>query len=303
MDIMRRETLSFMLKFAFPAVIVGVILLPNISIAILKHSEHKFRSVEHPTLEERLVFSEIIDVPASKPVKVKLPKDVAKGLGLLSLEIKLPKSMKLIVNVSEVLNPPPPLEEFLLISIFDITFRDAETGEIVEPSGRIYFSVSKDFFESTKFDPKKVVMLKFRGDWIRLRTEMLGEDNGSYYYVAETKSFSVFAIAVYRIASENCSECHPDVATELSMSPYHNFNCTFCHPGMSRNVTCVQCHFDIGSFSAHKNFIEWAENNSLMMGSNEACIGCHTNAKIPIYNVTERTHLSFTFDMAELHGR
>ncbi len=289
-----------MLKFAFPSILVGMIVLPA-SIPLLTQPEHKLRSAEHPLLEEKLIFSETIFVPASKPVKVKVPKEVARSLGLLSLEIKLPKSMKSIVNISKVLNPPPPLEEFLLVSVFDVTFRDAETGEIVEPSGRIYFSVSKDFLESAGLDPKNVVMLKFHGNWIRLKTEMLGEDNESYYYVAETDSFSVFAIAVYRVVSENCSECHPDVATELSMSPYHNFNCTFCHPGMSRNVTCVQCHFDIGNFSAHKKFIEWAENNSLMMGSNEACIGCHTNAKIPIYNVTERTHLSFTFDMAELH--
>ncbi len=303
MRITRHLALSLLLKLTIPAIIVGLIILPNLALVILKGqvAPSKPKAIKQIKYEAIPVFSEVIEVPEHTPVKVKLPPEKSKELGLLAIEIKLSQKMKVIVNVSKIITPLIPNEEYDILSEVEIVFKDVETGRILEPSGLIYFHVPKDFLKAKRYDPKKVVMLKFHNGWIKLKTEMLGEDNANYYYVAETESFSVFAIAVVRIVSENCTECHQDVATELSMSPYHNFNCTFCHPGMSRNVTCVQCHLDIGNFSAHKKFIEWAENDTLMMGSNEACIGCHTYAKIPIYNITERTYISFSSDIRELH--
>lgn len=303
MKITESSAWSSLLKITVPAIIIGLIILPNIALVILKGhvAPSKPKPIKQPKYEAIPVFSEVIEVPEQTPVKVKLPPEKSKELGLLAMEIKFPQRAKVIINVSKIVTPFIPSEEYDILSEFEIVFKDAETGKILEPSGFIYFHIPKDFLKAKGYDPKKVVMLKFHEVWTKLKTEMLGEDNVSYYYVAETESFSVFAIAVVRIASENCTECHQDVATELSMSPYHNFNCTFCHPGMSRNVTCVQCHFDIGNFSAHKKFIEWAENNTLMVGSNEACIGCHTSANIPIYNITERTYISFSSDIRKLH--
>ena len=300
MTITKRSDVSLPLKLTVPAIIVGLIILPNVTLVILKppYKPEISKPMRYNTV---LLFSDVVDVPEHKSVKIKIPPEVSEEIGLLAIVIKLPQSMRVIVNVSKVATPLIPSEEYDILSEMEITFRDAITGKIVRPSGSLYFYVPKDFIKVKRYDPERVIMLKYHNIWTKLKTEMLGEDLRRYYYVAETESFSIFAITVERFVSENCTKCHQDVAVELSLSPYHNFNCTFCHPGMSRNFTCVQCHLDIGNFSAHERFIEWAENNTQMTGSNEACIGCHTYAKIPLYNITERTYISLSSDIRDLH--
>jgi nitrate/TMAO reductase-like tetraheme cytochrome c subunit len=66
---------------------------------------------------------------------------------------------------------------------------------------------------------------------------------------------------------------------------------------MSRNVSCTECHALI-DFDAHKAFIQWAENDSMMVSSNEACIGCHTTGVFRTYNLSVRKSLDFNADLS-----
>jgi len=97
--------------------------------------------------------------------------------------------------------------------------------------------------------------------------------------------------------SKDCRECHLNIAAEIQATPVHkNFDCRVCHPGMSRRVSCLECH-RVVNFSAHAPFMKWAEKNSMMYSSNEACIGCHTHAEIEIYDVTGKGNLEFNADL------
>ncbi|HID42206.1 MAG TPA: hypothetical protein EYP30_00245 [Archaeoglobaceae archaeon] len=100
----------------------------------------------------------------------------------------------------------------------------------------------------------------------------------------------------------SCQSCHPEVATEIMNTPHHtNFECEVCHTGMSRNVSCDNCHYVIG-FAAHRGFVEWSVNNSAMYSSNEACIACHTHAKIELYELQHIRELKFFADARMTHN-
>ena len=103
-------------------------------------------------------------------------------------------------------------------------------------------------------------------------------------------------------AGEACQDCHYNIAAEIQNTPHHrNFDCTICHKEKGdRNVGCLDCHEVVG-FHAHKRLIEWAENNTLMYSSNEACIACHTNAEIQIYDVERRRSIDLSVDFRDLH--
>ncbi len=300
--IKRRASLHLILKVTLPAIVFGLLILPNFAVTLLSvHIPPKPKLSKPLEYRGTPVLSKVLTVQPNERVEIRLPPEKSNETDLIAIVIELPRREEIVVNVTKLDVYIIPNEEYDILSWLDISFVDAKTGKVVEPSGYIYFKIPKEFMKSRNYDPENAVMLKYHNEWYELKTKLTGEDSKNYYYVAETKSFSIFAIAVKRVVPENCTKCHKNVAIELSLSPYHNFNCTFCHPGMSRNVTCVQCHPDIGEFAAHKKFIEWAENNSLMVGSNEACIACHTYAKIPIYNVTERTYLSFSSDLRKIH--
>ncbi len=305
MGIMRRHKILLGSKFVIPAIILGLLVFPSIvnymlhpsAVSVTKNVTYFVATTANET------FNTTIEAYPNVYTEIKIPQKKAEKIEITAISFKVPKRMPLKVVVAKLkfAPVPEPIEIYDIYEYIDIELINLKTNETVHPAGIIQFELPKAWIIQHNYDPEKAVMLEYRGKWIKLRTRMIGEDNESYYYVAQTESFSIFAIAVERVIPENCSKCHQNVAVELSMSPYHNFNCTFCHPGMSRNVTCVQCHPNIGEFSAHKKFIEWAENNTLMKGSNEACIACHTTAKIPIPKITERRYLSFEFDMGKLY--
>jgi|GEM_PF-2474651 len=101
--------------------------------------------------------------------------------------------------------------------------------------------------------------------------------------------------------SGDCRGCHYNIAAEIQSTSIHtNFDCKVCHSGMSRRISCLKCH-KVENFSAHEQFIKWAENNTMMYSSNEACIACHTYAKIKLYNITRKNNLMFSADLRLLH--
>jgi len=98
-----------------------------------------------------------------------------------------------------------------------------------------------------------------------------------------------------------CQSCHTDVAAEIMNTPHHtNFDCEVCHKGMSRNASCINCHLII-DFDAHRGFVEWSLNNTTMYSSNEACVACHTYAKIEFYEIKHEKELGFFADARITH--
>jgi len=282
-----REQYRF-LRLILPVTLIGCVILPTLVFITL----HRGAPAPPTPKYVNVSYSEEFVVPASRRVTVKVK---AKNLNVLDVSFVLPEGAPVNVTVASLKYPPvpTPTEEYYVLEYIDIIIFDKESGRELHPRGTIYFKVPKSWIEG--YDPHSVVMLEYRGKWLPLETALVGKDNESYYYEAKTESFSVFAIAVKRIVSENCKKCHQNVAVELEFSPYHDFNCTFCHNGMSRDVRCVQCHPDVGNFSAHKKFVEWAKNSTLMTGTNEACIACHTYAKVPICNITYGRYMSFDY--------
>ncbi|MFO7967506.1 MAG: hypothetical protein R6U44_07905 [Archaeoglobaceae archaeon] len=109
----------------------------------------------------------------------------------------------------------------------------------------------------------------------------------------------------------SCSECHDnyhDIAAEIESSPVHtDYNCTICHKQGSdtecednrTTVRCSECHnVNINNFSAHRGFMEDAEEDPTMNSTNEACIGCHTHASVRV-NWTHRAAIEFEVVMLE----
>jgi len=109
-----------------------------------------------------------------------------------------------------------------------------------------------------------------------------------------------------------CEKCHADIATELmqpgSVNAVHNAQgCEGCHvtvapgkEGLTKGIDfhasalplCMDCHDGSGpgrnastitkDGEAHKNFYDSTNNNTLMRGSNEACIACHSHVQVNI---------------------
>lgn len=97
-------------------------------------------------------------------------------------------------------------------------------------------------------------------------------------------------------STEDCMVCHGA----------HNFTHYYLDP-----YTCGQCHQtepviappaggfnltddsdDTGSQAAHLKFVEEAIRNNTLVGSNEACVACHTHVAVKI-NWAHRTSLEF----------
>ncbi len=276
------------LKIILPVTLVGCVILPTLVFLTL---HHRAVPVAPVTEYSNGTFTKEFVVPANRKVRI----NVTNVTNVISTSFSLSESVPVNVTVRVLEFPPvsPPSEEFYVLEYLEIVIVDKSTGRELHPPGEIEFKVPKVWIRG--YDPHTVIMLEYRGRWIPLKTYLVGRDNESYFYLARTESFSVFAIAVKRVVSSNCKRCHQNVAVELEFSPYHDFNCTFCHNGMSRNVTCVQCHPNVGNFSAHKEFVEWAKNSTLMTGSNKACVACHTYAKVPICNITYGKYMCFDY--------
>ncbi len=125
----------------------------------------------------------------------------------------------------------------------------------------------------------------------------------------------------------SCTGCHHHIADELNLSAIHeDLSCEACHRFTGAGITfasgesgatpgeeahaaytprCLDCHGESGVWvegkyappapafnqsSAHRKFVERANESNLSVGENEACLACHTNysAKISysyFYNI------------------
>ncbi len=105
---------------------------------------------------------------------------------------------------------------------------------------------------------------------------------------------------IHAAASPLCMDCHDGSAEPGAELDPHMF------PGSTNN--CQNCHYDInnllktnmnatsiyqGKDEVHKNFAQGANYSTLLKGSNEACIACHTHVSVDIV-WTKPTNLTFT---------
>ena len=110
-------------------------------------------------------------------------------------------------------------------------------------------------------------------------------DQGVGGYAEGLGSGSEPGKGAHAASTEDCMVCHGA----------HNFTHYYLDPS-----TCGQCHVgplkaapaggfnltddpaDTGSHAAHRKFIEEAIRNTTLVGSNEACIACHTHVPVKI---------------------
>ncbi|WP_346297729.1 TIGR04279 domain-containing protein [Geoglobus acetivorans] len=152
---------------------------------------------------EEGAYSTVVGVEKDKEVKIEIPPETAEKIDVVSLTIKAPESMNLKVEVRKLESPPAEVPEPPAKKVYrfvEITFRNNDTGEEVEPTGYIDFKVSKSWVAESGHDPEDIILMRYHNGWEELRTEMVGEDENYYYYRAETGGFSVFAIAVKEVA-------------------------------------------------------------------------------------------------------
>ncbi len=287
--------LKYVIALLIPSVIIGFLILPLVcKIPVYKPPYKPVRVVKS-------IYAIVKEFPGGVYVNITPPSNVTKSTGLLYLKAVYPETATLKVIIYSVYPPLVPNSNYDPYSSFYIAFVNVKTNKTVEPSGVIYFEVSKNWLTNREHRPTDVIALRYHGKWSKLNTELIGSKKEFYVYRAEVPAFSYFTIAALTTISPNCTKCHHEVAVELEFSPYHDFSCLFCHHGMSSNVTCVSCHPNIGNFSAHKKLVEWAIENPLMKGSNEACIACHTYAEVPICNITVHPYMSFEYSWSTKH--
>ncbi len=136
-------------------------------------------------------------ISANVETEIPISSEMTERTGLLEMTVKLPETATVTVTISKVKELPakvsaPPAEVYIF---FEVKFTKYGTTEEVEPSGYIDFKVSKDWVESKGYTPAQVVLMKYNGGWKELKTELVDEDENSYYYRAEVESFSIFAVA------------------------------------------------------------------------------------------------------------
>ncbi len=103
--------------------------------------------------------------------------------------------MSMVVAKASSLPPSvePPAGE--ASSVFEIVFRDEETGQEIEPREYIEFVVGKDWLEEKGGSIDDVVLAKWNGnEWIEMPTTIIREDETSVNYGATLDSFSLFAV-------------------------------------------------------------------------------------------------------------
>lgn len=83
-----------------------------------------------------------------------------------------------------------------------------------------------------------------------------------------------------------CINCHNGNMTPSGTINSHALgiqtNCVKCHDG-AQMATGLNVQSELNNVNeSHRGYIVDAENSTLMRGSNEACIGCHTHVQVNI---------------------
>ncbi len=91
---------------------------------------------------------------------------------------------------------------------------------------------------------------------------------------------------IHAAASPLCIDCHDgSVKPGGSLDPHSlpEGNCMNCHKSytdMSTNLNATSIFY--GKDEVHKKFVEGSNYSTLLKGSNEACVACHTHVSVDI---------------------
>jgi PGF-pre-PGF domain-containing protein len=79
----------------------------------------------------------------------------------------------------------------------------------------INFKVNKSWIESNGYDANKVSLNRYHDRWVKLPTNLTGENSANYYYQAITPGFSLFAIIAEKASSDITGEAVSEVICKL----------------------------------------------------------------------------------------
>jgi PGF-pre-PGF domain-containing protein len=133
-------------------------------------------------------------------ISIKL-KDVAKNV-TISFE-------KIFSKPLEIPEPPGVVYAYNEINV-------SVSKDLLE-GGEVTFWVLKEWLIANKAGAEKVVMLRYQGKWMELPTKFVSENATHLKFIAETPSFSTFAIAI-KIAEVSPTSAEP-VTTPTAPTP------------------------------------------------------------------------------------
>ena len=99
-------------------------------------------------------------------------------------------------NVKDQL--PGMVYMYLIIEVHDIDPANIRNADI-------HFSLEDEWFQNNGLDAEQMVLARYsdnEGAWSTLETSIAGNENGRVYFVSQTSGFSVFAITVTDIVSD-----------------------------------------------------------------------------------------------------
>ncbi|MEM2191630.1 MAG: CARDB domain-containing protein [Archaeoglobaceae archaeon] len=133
---------------------------------------------------------------ANEFLEIKMPYEIVKSTGVISITVIPSESVNLRVRVERLKELPSDIPSENLIIVIPLKI-DLILSKETEVRGYIDFFIERSEIKERGFDPDNVIvtMLKWDGkQWVRLKTDLTGKDDKYNYYRAEVSSFSYFAV-------------------------------------------------------------------------------------------------------------
>jgi len=141
----------------------------------------------------------------------------------LTVHTDLPLS-NVTINMSNIEEPDVNYTDDPVSSYIEIIGENIPSEVVV--STKIYFSVTFEWLNKSNITKNNVVLLLYDYDvpeWRGLLTTLLGEDNISVYYVAESPKFGLYAISANQTASRSgnaiTEELEKDMIVNKTLTP------------------------------------------------------------------------------------
>lgn len=124
--------------------------------------------------------------------------EVRDASDVIEVRMKPKETVTLAYTISKVKElpekiPSPPFDTYRM---FEVSFVKYGTDFIVHSEGKIKFRVSKEWMRNNNHEKDRIILMKYKGEWIEIPTQIVDEDENYVYYESNVKSFSLFAIVV-----------------------------------------------------------------------------------------------------------
>lgn len=171
-------------------------------------------------------------------------------------------------------------------------------GIIMLPGTLSLFSGQHDFYDISG-DGNQVPCLKCHAD---VNTEMSGGNTNEAHRLVDCQGCHITSVtdkSIHAVSTVECVSCHNSLwkyhGTEFDIT---SGSCTTCHSGTgiapnmdATNITNIN--------EAHRKYAIAANQSTLMKGSNEACVSCHTHVAV---NISWTRPTTLTMNVSNIDG-